>query len=103
MGAKNPDRFSPSEWRAAAPTVGAMIDRHWDVQARCRKCGLVLRVDLRLIAAIKTRKAEIWNRTAPCRKVGCNGVVDFEGKPPILYQHMRLAAEWPTGFVKLRD
>jgi hypothetical protein len=84
-------------WRAAAPTVQAMIDERWDVISHCRKCGLTMHTDLRLIVKVSGPAATLWNRQGVCKKVGCLGVVEFQAKPPELHMHFRLFAEWPEG------
>ena len=39
----------------------------------------------------------LWNRRAPCRKVGCGGMVEFMGKPPGCGMYRALVVEGGAG------
>lgn len=95
MGSRNPDRLSPEEWRAGAPTVAAMIEKNWRVSCICRACRLALRVNLHLVAHVGGARFSLWCRTQPCKREGCRGVCDFYGTPPALGRPIRLDAPWP--------
>ena len=38
--------------------------------------------DLGLIDALRGPETVPWNRQAKCRRIGCDGVVEFRGKNP---------------------
>lgn len=95
MGSKNLDRWSREDWRAHTRTVGEMAARGWHVFSRCESCHLAMVVDLKLVAYVSGPQVVLWNRRAPCRRMGCTGIVRFHGKPPQIPEHMLLEAEWP--------
>ena len=95
MGLRNYDRWSPEEWRRTAETVAQMRKARWDVLSYCRACHLTMRVDLALVERVSGPHAVLWNRKARCRRIGCDGVVEFRGKPPRVTTYIRLNAEWP--------
>jgi hypothetical protein len=95
MGVKHPDRIPIAEWRFGAETVAAMQAKEWDVISHCLKCGLTMPVDLDLIAWRSGAKTSLWNRRAPCRRIGCQGMVEFQGRPPGRSRHETLTAPWP--------
>jgi hypothetical protein len=74
-----------------------MIEDGWVVMAKCGACAIVLNVDLKLISRIKGRGFSLWNKTAPCKRVGCGGVAHFIGNPPGLGRSHQIVlnAEWP--------
>lgn len=72
MGARHP-RITPN-W---VKTVGAMIDEGIAVRVSCRKCHIMLRVDLDAIAAVKGRDYSLLGRTPPCKSVTCDGHCHF--------------------------
>ena len=80
MGTKNLDRISIYEWRIKCETVADLIRDNIDVIARCERCDLKTVVDLRVIALVSGPRASLWNRKAPCKKLGCDGFVNFEAK-----------------------
>lgn len=97
MGSKNLDRWSREEWRGSAETVQRMLEQGWLVMTKCNACGLLLNADLKLIRRLKGPEFSLWNRTVPCKRVGCGGVAHFVGKPPGLglSRQIVLSAEWP--------
>jgi hypothetical protein len=104
MGHRKSENWRAEEWRAAAPYVEAMIRFGWSVIAKCQKCGLTTHVDLRVIAKLKGSKYDLWNKTAPCKRVGCtDGVAHFQFRPPELTRYQVMSAGWPPGFVGMRD
>ena len=103
MGQRKHDRWRAEEWRAAAPHIGAMLQFNWSIIATCGKCGLNTHVDLKVMVALKGERFDLWNRTAHCKRVGCTGKTYFQFKPPELARFQPLSAEWPKGFVGLRD
>ena len=60
----------------------------WKVISVCGTCRLAMPVDLRVIIRLSGPGVVLWNRHAKCRRIGCNGVVEFQGKPRELYQPM---------------
>ncbi len=93
MGHRNPDRVSIAERRARCETVADMQAQGWDVVSKCRTCGLTMQVDLDVIAWRKGAKFSLWNRTARCRRLFCNGVVDFMAKARGMNWHEELRAD----------
>jgi hypothetical protein len=77
MGARNPDRIPIEQWRSGYETVAQMQRANWRIIARCRTCHLDMQVDLDLIAWRSGPKTSLWNRTARCRRLKCDGLVDF--------------------------
>ena len=77
MGLRNYDRWSPEEWRRTAETVAQMHKARWDVLSYCRACHLTMRVDLALVERVSGPHTVLWNRKARCRRIGCDGVVEF--------------------------
>lgn len=92
MGQRNPDRYSMRERRPSAETLSRMIAGHWAVISSCRQCGLQMVVDLALLARLKGPNFSLWNRKAPCRRIGCPGFVVFRGKAPGMTGFEELAA-----------
>lgn len=66
----------------------------WEVISYCRSCYLMMRVDLALVERISGPDAVLWNRQSKCRRIGCAGTVEFQGRPPEVYSHIRLFAQW---------
>jgi hypothetical protein len=95
MGFRKPENWKPEDWRATAETVGAMRKAHWDIIAHCLSCHLTLRVDTAVIIQLRGPNVSLWNKQAPCKKVGCKGSMEFQGRPPQLSRHFALRAEWP--------
>jgi hypothetical protein len=97
MGTRNPDRVPLAYRRARCETVADMIDQGWDVISRCRKCELLMAVDLQTIARLRGPATSLWCRKARCRRIGCGGVVEFQAKAPGMAWHEELEAPWPNG------
>jgi hypothetical protein len=55
---------------------------------------LTTRVDLNVIRALKGPNFVLWNATSTCKRVGCSGVVHFQGKHPQMFSHTVLTAAW---------
>jgi hypothetical protein len=94
MGGPNPDRWPTSAWCRKARTVGDMQRAGWKVISFCSTCRLAMPVDLRVIIRLSGPGAVLWNRQAKCRRIGCDGVVEFQGKPRELFQPMPLRTQW---------
>ena len=73
-----------------------MLEEGWAVMAKCSACGVLLNVDLTLIRRLKGPRFSLWDKTAPCKRVGCGGVAHFVGNPPGLGRSFQIAlsAEW---------
>jgi hypothetical protein len=80
MGSRNPDRVPITMRRSRCETVAGMIGEHWDVISKCSTCGLIMQVDLALVARVKGAKTSLWGRKQRCRRLGCAGFVDFLGE-----------------------
>ena len=83
--------------RFKCETVDQMLQQGWDVQSKCTTCGLLMRVNLRLVVRIKGPCFSLWNRKTRCRRIGCLGFTEFQAKAPGMYWHERLDAPWPEG------
>ena len=95
MSRRNYERWPAVEWRRSAETVAQMRRGGWEVISYCRACHLMMRADLALIELQRGPNVVLWNRQTECRRIGCAGIVEFQGKPPQLDRHIRLFAEWP--------
>ncbi len=93
MGRRNFDRWPPEAWRRQADTVARMRAGGWAVFAYCATCKLTIAVDLGLIERLRGPDFSLWNRRAPCRRLGCAGRVEFQAKPPEIMQPFALRAE----------
>lgn len=97
MGSRNPDRVPLAYRRRKCETVSDMVAQAWEVLARCEKCDLLTRVDLRVVAKVRGSGFSLWNQRSRCRRVGCTGVVAFLAKAPGMNWHEPLQAAWPDG------
>jgi hypothetical protein len=97
MGAKNRDRIPIASWRMTVETVADMERLHWDVISKCGACGLLMRVDLALIISTAAPTTSLWNRHARCKRIGCQGMVEFQARPPGASFYETLSAPWPEG------
>jgi hypothetical protein len=93
MTGPNPDRVPLRIRRQKCETVRAMRDEGWDIIAKCDACGLVMRVDLALIMRVRGPALSLWNRRSRCRRLGCAGWMDFQGRAPGMGWHEMLRAE----------
>lgn len=82
MGRRNVDRVPISFYRATVATVADMQRERWDVISKCATCGLMMAVDLDLVAWRSGAKTVLWNRKARCRRIGCQGFVEFQARQP---------------------
>lgn len=82
MGRKNLERYTISDWREACPTVQAMRREGWDVITECRTCGLQMQADLARIEREKGPDFSLWDKSTRCRRLRCQGFVDFHALPP---------------------
>jgi hypothetical protein len=94
VGRKNFDRWPPEAWRRSAENVARMRAKGWTVLAYCPVCQLTMAVDLGLIERLRGPEFSLWNRQAPCRRLGCAGRVEFQGKPPEVLSPFPLRASW---------
>jgi hypothetical protein len=82
MGEKNLDRIPASAWQVKYPTVAELARDGVDVISSCSSCGLNMAVDLALVARGRGPSTSLWNRNAPCRRIGCSGFIEFRGQVP---------------------
>ena len=82
MGRKNTDRIPLTDRYGEGPTVADMARAGWEVLSKCQACGLMMVVDLKLVATVSGPATSLWNRKARCRRIGCAGWVQFQAKPP---------------------
>ena len=97
MGSRNPDRVPLHVRRARCETVEEMLAQRWEVISNCRQCGLMMEVNLRLVATISGPETSLWNRSSRCRRIGCTGHVRFQAKAPGMAFFDDLQAPWPDG------
>lgn len=82
MGTRNLDRIALYELRHKGETVADMWKLCWRCIAVCEACGIELRVDLVALIRLSGPGLSLWNKTAKCRRVGCDGRVYFMASPP---------------------
>ena len=82
MGRKNIERVHISHFRLRVATVADMQAAEWQVISKCGTCGLMMTVDLDLIAWRTGPKTVLWNRRARCNRIGCQGWVEFQARFP---------------------
>lgn len=92
MGGRNADRVPIQIRRSKCETVGAVHEAGWDVLSKCGSCGLIMRVDLLVVARVSGSQTSLWNRKARCRRVGCAGWVEFQARAPAMTSHEALRA-----------
>ena len=95
VGAKSRDRIPISEWRRGHETVARMQAAGWQVISKCRACSLVMDVDLDLIVWRSGAAISLWNRAPRCRRLGCQGHVEFQAKIPAVGFYSALIAPRP--------
>ncbi len=93
MGHRNPDRVPLRMRRGRAESVDAMRRQNWEVISHCGRCGLMMPVDLALVAKVKGAAYSLWNRKARCRRLGCTGFVTFQAKAPGMIGFEDLSAD----------
>jgi hypothetical protein len=79
MGSRNPDRVPLAYRRRKCETVQQMIEQGWEVLAKCGKCELLTRMDLRVVAKVKGPSFSLWNQRSRCR--GAAAQVSWPFKP----------------------
>jgi hypothetical protein len=93
MGRKNIDRIPLTDRYGEGQTVAHMAVAGWEVITRCQACGLMMVVDLKLVATVSGPATSLWNRKARCRRIGCNGWVQFQAKAPGMPYYSELAID----------
>jgi hypothetical protein len=96
MGSRNPDRVPISVWRARVETVADMQRERWQVISQCGACRLKMDVNLSTIARLRGPETSLWDRKAPCRRIGCHGEVSFLARVPGRFDYQPLAFHPPT-------
>lgn len=97
MGAKNRDRYTIDDWRAACPSVAAMRRAKWLVLVVCPVCDLQIEADLKTIEQIKGPTFSLWGQAAPCRRRYCHGAAEFFVQPPGANIEIRMTAALERG------
>jgi hypothetical protein len=97
MGSKNLDRVSVAEWRNKCETVADFTRDRIEVISACDKCDLRMVVDLQVIAKVSGPLTSLWNRRAPCKRIGCSGQVVFKAKFWGQNIYQPLVAPWRAG------
>jgi hypothetical protein len=92
MGRKNPDRFHVTDFRWSCDTVSQMLEHNWEVVGRCDRCGLVMLVDLRMVALVRGPKFSLWNRKTRCKRLHCPGFMALMARWPGAPLHQELVA-----------
>jgi hypothetical protein len=93
VGRKNIGRLPISHFRARVATVADVPEQRWDVISKCPVCGLMMAVDLALIAKHSGPKTILWNRLARCKRIGCQGQIEFQARFPGRGTYATLAAD----------
>jgi hypothetical protein len=93
MGSKNLDRLPVAAWRMKYPTVAELARDRVDVISSCASCGLNMAVDLALVVRVSGASTSLWNRKAPCRRIGCSGFIEFRAKFRGTHIYQALAAD----------
>jgi hypothetical protein len=93
VGRANPDRVGLRARYEKGRTVADMAREGWEVISYCERCGLMMLVDLRLIALVSGPRVTLWNRKARCRRLLCHGVVTFHAKAPGMSGHEPLTID----------
>jgi len=93
VGRPNPDRVSLRVRYEKGRTVADMAREGWEVISCCEHCGLMMLVDLKLIAFVSGPNVSLWNRKARCRRLLCQGVVTFHAKAPGMSGHEPLTID----------
>jgi hypothetical protein len=96
MGARNIDRIPIAEMRSGHESVAEMRKARWEVISKCDTCQLAMAVDLDLVIWRKGAKTSLWNRSAPCRRLGCKGRVAFQARVPRGGGYQALSAPDPV-------
>jgi hypothetical protein len=78
--------------RDKCESVEAMRREGWDVISRCQTCGLIMQVNLSLIIRVRGPGVSLWNRKERCRRLGCTGWVEFQGRAPGMAMHEVMSA-----------
>jgi hypothetical protein len=79
---RNADRIPIAAWRAKVATVEQMAAAKWLVIAECSTCRLKLKVDLFRVASERGPQTVLWDRSQPCKALGCRGSVSFAARVP---------------------
>jgi hypothetical protein len=97
MGRKNIDRIPITDRFGEGQTVAHMAVAGWEVLSKCRTCGLMMVVDLKVVAKVSGPSTSLWNRKSHCRRIGCNGFVHFQAKAPGMPFYSELAIDHDRG------
>ena len=98
MGRRNPDRWSPTDWRRGHETVAQMLEAGWEVTTKSGRCGVEQIATLRLIARLKGPTFSLWNKRTPCKVVRCGGALSFRARPHGVYEAFELFSADPDSW-----
>lgn len=93
MSAKNRDRYTIDDWRAACPTVASMRRAKWLVLVICPVCDLQIEADLKRIEQSKGPTFSLWGQSTPCRRRFCQGKAEFFVQPPGASMEIHMTAD----------
>lgn len=90
MGSRHPWNipFSVVAW--GKDTVADMLAARWEVELRCKACGLVARVSLPFLAHYVSPDFVLWDRHPPCVNARCYARATYFGRPPRYMIHRPL-------------
>lgn len=80
MGAKNPDRLKSPPMAETAITLAEMHLERWQLQASCRRCGVILRADLGMLIRVHGPDAIWWGRRPKCPVWDCGGELRYAAR-----------------------
>ena len=96
MGGQNPDYLGSLITTERAWTVVQLWSLRAQVEARCDRCAVRLRVDLDGLIRARGPDYSLWNKTPRCRVIGCDGRVGFWARDRPGASAIRLAGERRT-------
>lgn len=80
MGQTNPDRARPPPAPEEALTLAEIHVAGWLLMARCRRCGIVLRADVRLLVKVWGPDGVLWGRQPHCPVWECDGRLEYHAQ-----------------------
>jgi hypothetical protein len=89
MGRRNVDRVPISFYRASVATVADMQRECWDVVSKCNTCGLIMAVDLDLVAWRSGAKTRRHAPAPSCRRAPLRHAQGLDGSDTLQDQDPR--------------
>lgn len=84
MSTKRPDVLVLPPSPQVCLTLGEMHQARWTIHASCRRCGLRLRVNLKLLIRVHGPDAMWWGHTPPCpairSEIPCDGQLIYSAQ-----------------------